>query len=102
MSRVQVGDRVIALRNASNESKTAYIYGVGTYQGELVPEHESIFKAAGMKNPAIKLDNGSMVYGFECWWGPEDAVRNKFPGFTFVEVDINEDRKEADDQGEPV
>lgn len=95
-----IGDRVIAIRSSDNESKTVTIYGVGTYQGEQVPEHVPFFKAAGVKNPMIKLDSGDEAWGFECWWGPEDAVRRKFDGYTFVEFDIKLDRKAAEAGGE--
>lgn len=26
------------------------------------------------KNPKIELDNGDVVWGAECWWGPEDKI----------------------------
>lgn len=41
-----------------------------------------------IENPRIKLDNGNYTWGFECWWGPEDAARAKYPEpeFTWVEV----------------
>lgn len=40
------------------------------------------------KNPRIDLDNGKTVWGMECWWGPEDAVRARYPEseWTYVEV----------------
>lgn len=40
------------------------------------------------ENPRIKLDNGGYVWGFECWWGPEEGARKKYPEdqFTWVEV----------------
>lgn len=27
-------------------------------------------------NPRIRLDNGEVVWGRECWWGPEEGVRS--------------------------
>jgi hypothetical protein len=27
-------------------------------------------------NPKIVLDNGETVWGCECWWGPEDKIKN--------------------------
>lgn len=40
------------------------------------------------ENPRIKLDNGNYTWGFECWWGPEDAALAKYPQpeFTWIEV----------------
>ncbi len=30
---------------------------------------------SGHKNPCIKLDNGDIVWGRECWWGPEEEIK---------------------------
>lgn len=40
------------------------------------------------ENPRIKLDNGGYCWGFECWWGPEDKTKEKYPEpqFEWVEV----------------
>ena len=40
------------------------------------------------KNPRIALDDGGYTWGFECWWGDEDAARNKYPEteYTWIQV----------------
>lgn len=64
----EVGDRVGAIRNA--DPNTVYMYGYGTYEGmQPCPLLNDI------PNPRIKLDDGSTVWGMECWWGPEDKMR---------------------------
>lgn len=90
---VQVGDRVIALRSANNNEKKAYSYGAGVYKGEQLVEHNPKLKELGFKNPCIELDDGNLVYGMECWWGPEEAVKKRFEGFEFVQVSIPADRE---------
>lgn len=45
---------------------------------------------AANSNPCIQLDNGWEVWGFQCWWGPVDAVQTKFSGWTMTEVMVPE------------
>lgn len=43
-----------------------------------------------MRNPKIVLQNGHVVWGYECWWGPEQEMRDKvYRGriITFVRPD---------------
>lgn len=35
-----------------------------------------------MPNPRLGLDNGHIVYGCECWWGGEEAIRRHLAGKT--------------------
>ena len=70
--RYSIGDRVGAMMSA-NES-TVRLYGYGVYEGEQVPTR-GYPKDLGMENPKIKLDDGQIVYGFECWWGPEEKIK---------------------------
>ena len=63
---MEKGTRVGAIRNAKDE--TVYLYGFGTYQGD------ELHPAIGIPNPKILLDNGSVVWGCECWWGSEEKV----------------------------
>jgi hypothetical protein len=48
-----------------------------------------------ISNPRLKLDNGKTVWGCQCWWGPEDQIRQTIGARTIVYVDINEDVKAA-------
>lgn len=58
--------RVIAVRDANKEEIN--IFGYGEYVGEMpCPE------LCDIPNPKIVLDNGEVVWGYECWWG--DAER---------------------------
>lgn len=72
--------RVGAVRNA--DKNTVYLYGYGVYEGdEIHPE-------LGFPNPKIQLDNGSVVWGCECWWGSEEKVKQMIGerNVEFVEV----------------
>lgn len=87
MAQVQVGDRVIALRNTDNENKIAYSFGEGVYVGK----RETEILGMQIDNHCIELDNGSVVFGHQCWWGSEQKVKSRFKDFTFEEVSLTEE-----------
>ena len=78
MPRVQVGDRIGAMRNADKE--TVYLYGYGTYQGDEIPPEDvmgpvSRLGLLGIKNPKLLMDDGTVVWGCESWWASEATAR---------------------------
>jgi hypothetical protein len=94
-----VGDRVGAILSASGD--TCKLIGYGTYQGYHVPDDERVqifgqsLKEIDRENPKIELDNGDIVWGCECWWGDEDAVKVEVSRYANVEtIDINTLRDE--------
>lgn len=91
MSDAKAGDRVGAISHT--EGDTVYIFGYGVYTGDEVPVGAGGFMGrvlcrAKKPNPKIVLDNGKVVWGCECWWGPEDDVKRSLEGQAVVEVDI--------------
>lgn len=55
------------------------LYGRGVFVGEEVPPPGiALFgidlHAIGRANPKIVLDDGTVVWGCECWWGAEGAL----------------------------
>lgn len=91
----QIGDRVGAIASADDE--TVRLYGYGVYLGEEVPPpgiqlwgldlHE-----LGHKNPMIQLDGAKIVWGCECWWGPEVKIKQIIGHRKVTWVDIGEAR----------
>lgn len=101
----EVGSRVGAIQSMT--TTTVHLYGYGVYDGEHEPpfgpfempkeEHEKAVKTmkeAGQlppdyvwKNPRISLDNGGIVWGCQCWWGSEEAVKEQIEGKTVVMVE---------------
>ena len=46
--------------------------------------------------PRIKLDSGKIVWGNECWWGPEEKIKAYLDGERqIIHVDIDAARKVA-------
>lgn len=79
------GERVIAIRNADDNS--VYIFGEGIYLGKEI-------SPLGFSNPKIKLDNGDIVWGYQCWWGPTERIKNEFIGSRNVVIVPIEDKEE--------
>jgi len=63
------GDRVTAVLSANTQ--TIKLLGHGTYHGETTPPKFPV------PNPTLHLDDGTVVYGYQCWWGPEEKVLPK-------------------------
>ncbi len=94
MSRFAIGSRVGAIKTMSGGR--VHFYGYGVYDGDHeVPcdvismtqeEYNELIadlKSDGtvphdyvMKSPRITLDDGRTVWGSQCWWMTEDAVRS--------------------------
>jgi len=97
----KIGDRVGAILCASD--KKLEFLGYGVYQGDTIPTKDAggmmakMLCEAGIPNPTIKLDNGDIVYGCECWWGDEESVKAKIKqyeaeGFTVEIIKIADAR----------
>jgi hypothetical protein len=92
----KVGQRVGAVMSA--EGDTVYLLGYGTYEGDQIPPAELNVQFFGMSldrpNPCIKLDNGKLVFGCECWWGPEDVIKSKLVQYhNIIDTDIVAERE---------
>jgi len=102
------GSRVIAVRNA--EGDTVWIYGYGKYVGDEHPPEGTVGcfgidvgKIEGYTNPKIELDNGKVVWGCQCWFGPEEEIKKRMiRDRKVVEVDIDKDLEEAKKSNEPI
>lgn len=88
---VNVGDRVGAIISAKDG--VVNLLGYGVLVEEKVPPADalgfgSILHEIGKSNPCLRLDDGSEVFGCECWWGSESAIKAKFANFTVNNVSI--------------
>ena len=69
---MEIGDRAGAFSSCDDD--TIELLGYGTYEGEQVPDKEAL-KRLVVPNPKITLDDGRVVWGFECWWGSEEKIK---------------------------
>lgn len=101
---MKVGDRVGAI--LGSKEREVEFFGFGVYEGDFLPvgavgdvAEVASAVAPDRLNPKIKLDSGKVVWGCECWWGPEENIKAQIErwekiGFTIIEKDIDEVRKE--------
>ena len=92
----QVGERVGAIVSAIPDTVTMFGYGV--YVGDEIPPPGIMgpfgeMHEFGLTNPKIVLDNGEVVWGCECWWGPEEKIRNMVGDRPVVTLSGTEYRK---------
>jgi len=100
MADVKVGDRVGAYMSVSHEDGTAFFFGYGTYIGHEIPPNEgqmsltSYLNGLRRSNPKLLLDSGEVVWGCECWWGPEEEVKAEMAKLSkIIPVDIKDARR---------
>ena len=102
-----IGDRVGCILSGERDGKTVNFLGYGVYEGDFISpigpfgmsweEFDEIARKDDpnytadkrAKNPRIKLDNGNIVWGQECWWGDEEKIKKMLDGKTVVIVDID-------------
>lgn len=86
----ELGSRIGAIQSA--DQSEVLMFGYGTYQGDHVPPDDVMGPFAtriglfAHKNPKLVMDDGTVVWGCECWWGPEDQIAEAIAGRTVVIV----------------
>lgn len=92
---MEKGTRVTALFCVRKD--TAEVIGSGVYEGNEIPPENIGGYNIGLPNPKIVLDSGIVIWGCECWWGPEEDVKKYIEKHQLqtVQVDILEERKKA-------
>jgi len=75
-----IGSRVGALLSMKNGE--AKLLGWGVYEGNHTPD------GFPFPNPRIKLDNGDIVWGFQCWWGDEEQMKKEIQDMKIIHVDL--------------
>ncbi len=90
------GARVIAISHS--KGRDMFYFGYGVYEGDFVPKEAAGWLAevavnTETTNPRIKLDDGNVVYGCECWWGSVEGFKEKYPDVNLIKVDINDSRE---------
>ena len=79
------------------DDRQVRVFGYGEYAGdEIPPEGVSldldILAEVKCPNPKIVLDSGQVVWGCECWWGPEAKAAAWIGKRAMVNVDIEAER----------
>jgi len=83
------------------DKESVRFFGFGEYVGDEVPPPEiNPILNIGRPNPKIVLDNGKVVWGCECWWGPEAKIHKMLEGKIVINVDIDNARGVNAPEGE--
>jgi hypothetical protein len=77
------GDRVGAILYQVGE--VVHFLGYGVLEGIFKPPYGPL---KGMPNPRIKLDNGKIVWGYQCWFGPEEMIKKQLKDLLVLEVSV--------------
>jgi len=98
----KAGERIGAILGAGGEQKIVRFLGYGVYEGDEIPLTACGWMAkllveSSVSNPKLRLDNGDVVWGCECWWGREHEVAEaveeyRRDGYIVVNVRIEEIR----------
>lgn len=84
----------------SADENTVKFIGYGTYEGEEVPPEDAtgmgaILHELGRENPKIKLDDGGVAWGCECWWGSEEKVKELIGDRKVEQINMEEFRSKV-------
>ena len=85
------GERIGAV--LSMDDTSVRLIGYGVYVGNEVPPEGIGGFNMGWPNPKLEMDDGTVVWGCECWWGPEAKVKAHLEGKTVVSVDMAAERQ---------
>lgn len=79
----------------SSDKEEVRLLGWGEYVGDEIPPADTdpdsflqMLHDNGIPNPKIVLDNGSVVWGCQCWWDPEQKVLDSLGDRKVVIVDL--------------
>ena len=72
----------------SSDDRSVKFFGYGEHLGNRLPPNFP------MPNPCIRLDTGQLVWGYECWWGPEDKIKAMIGEKTVEMVDLSDREQE--------
>ena len=99
------GDRVGCIVSATGQPGKDFVVnflGYGVYEGDFVPptgpfgssweEYDKIIQEVDISyttekrpmNPRIRLDDGRVVWGRDCWFGSEEKIKKTLEGATTI------------------
>ena len=67
------GARIGAIQSANEQQ--VHLLGYGVYDGDFPYAPFQDDPSFTITTPRMTLDDGSVVWGPECWWGPEEKIR---------------------------
>lgn len=94
---ISQGTRIFAICDIDEDKKEVVCFGGGIYADE--EETPPGVFMAGLEirsdSPKLVLDSGDVVYGCECWWGPENNMLTLINGYHRTYISVTEYRRMA-------
>jgi len=79
-----------------SQNGTVQLFGYGVLGAHEIPPIEAGGFNLGLPSVAITLDNGTKIFGCECWWASETLIKQMCANADKVEeVDVNEFRSRS-------
>ena len=93
-----IGDNVCAILSA--DKNNVQVIGYGKYLGDEVPDRHVVgplpkaLHLASAKNPKLQMEDGTIVWGCECWWGDVTSANEFIGDRNIINVDMEKVRLE--------
>lgn len=88
-------DDLVFLGITRAEMREQYRQALVANRTDLSPEEQEQLLLVLLQSPKLVLDDGQVVWGCECWWGPEEHVLRSIAGKTVRLVTIAAARADA-------
>lgn len=75
------GARIGAILSMNKDQ--AEFLGYGIFEG-----YEACEELDGIASPKLSLDNGNVVWGYQCWWGSEAKIKSIIGGKNIVQATL--------------
>ena len=96
MNSVPIGGRIGAILKSNTD--TVHFIGFGVFTGYKTPPKDVGGMNIGMPNPKFEMDDGSIVWGCECWWGLEAKIQSMIANKTIILVDMDKERNKVSNE----
>jgi hypothetical protein len=83
LKMAKIGERVMAVLSSTPEE--VKLLGEGVYEGDHPVDVEGM---GGFPNPRIRLDDGTVIWGFQCWWGDIGSMKSWIGSRRVVKVGL--------------
>jgi hypothetical protein len=95
MNRIGAYHRMIT--DEEGYGKQVEFFGYGTFLGEEVPPPGIMFLGRDISQyeeeyPKLQLDNGDIIWGFECVFATEEQMKRDISGLELINVSIHDVR----------
>lgn len=93
------GIRVGVFHSYTEES--LLLFGYGVYEGDEVPPEDILAAEIGppalinLALPKLRLDDGTVIWGCECWWNTEPMIKALEEGRTIIKPKLDSLRAKA-------